>query len=101
MGATETINVRLPEDLKRQGGRVLEQNGVSISQAVRKMFEYLEREQAVPDWMGDGGCASDATEARRAKLRSLAGVAAVKPDTDSRAVYREHLLQKHSAGVRR
>lgn len=101
MGATETINVRLPEDLKRQGGRVLEQNGVSISQAVRKLFEYLEREQAVPSWMGDTGYASDAIEARRTKLRSLAGAAAVEPDTDSRAIYREHLLQKHGEGVRR
>lgn len=101
MGVTETINVRLPEDLKRQGGRVLEQNGVSISQAVRKMFEYLEYEQAVPDWMVDTASASDAIEARRTKLRALAGIAVVDPDTDSRAVYREHLLQKHSAGVRR
>lgn len=75
---------------QRQGGRALEQNGVSISQAVRKMFEYLEREQAVPDWMADAGCASDATEAKRAKLRTLAGAAAVNP-ADLREALKEPL----------
>ncbi len=100
MAVAGTINVRLPEDLKRHGGQVLVRNGVSVSDAVRRLYEYLEREQTVPDWMrGDAG-APDAVARRREQLRGLVGVVDVPVNFDARKAYRARQMEKCEPGVR-
>ena len=79
MGVTATLNVRIPESLKAHGSQVLERNSISTTQAVRGLFEYMEREQKVPACI----CAApveDRYEKRRAMLKSFAGCAAGLPD---------------------
>ena len=66
-----------------------------------RLSESLEHRQSVSDSMGDAVCVSDAIDVKRAELRSLGGAVAIEPETDSRVIYREHLLQKHGAGMRR
>lgn len=96
MAATETINVRLPEDLKRQGTQVLKQNGISLSEAIRRMLEYLNQEQMVPEWMLAADASLNSVQVKRQKLRFLAGSCPVDPDVDAKEVYRAHLLEEHS-----
>jgi addiction module RelB/DinJ family antitoxin len=74
MAATATLNIRLSESLKSHGLQVLDRAGVSTTQAVRSLFEYMEREQSLPDYMQPEAC-SGAAE-RRAALRDFAGSAA-------------------------
>ncbi|MFQ8869067.1 MAG: type II toxin-antitoxin system RelB/DinJ family antitoxin, partial [Eggerthella lenta] len=51
MAATATLNVRLPEDLKDRGAQVLRREGVSVSDAVRGLYEYMEKEQRLPEFI--------------------------------------------------
>ncbi len=90
MAPTATLNVRMPEDLKRNGDMVLARAGVSVSDAVRELYRLLEREQTVPAWLTEGR-AEDAFEHRRQLLRSVAGAAAVPSDFDLDDLKRERL----------
>lgn len=108
MGATATLNARLPETLKRHGTQVLERNGVSTTEAVRRLYEYLEREQDVPAWMRADG--QEARAAKRDALRGFVGSVRALPDRspdDPRSGdelmrdYRDHLVERHCfTGVR-
>jgi antitoxin component of RelBE/YafQ-DinJ toxin-antitoxin module len=71
MGATATLNVRLPESLKAHGAQVLEREGVGVSDAVRSLYEYMEREQAVPSFVKHAE--EDKYARRRELLKSFAG----------------------------
>lgn len=48
MAATQ-MNVRLDANLKASGDAVLEREGVSSSQAVRALWEYLAVQDRIPD----------------------------------------------------
>ena len=100
MAISGTINARLPEGLKRHGMQVLDREGVSVSQAVRSLFEFLETEQTVPSWMVAEKSGDAEVEANRRKLRSLVGVASVPAGFDAKKAFREEQLQKCQPGVR-
>ena len=100
MAVAGTINARLPEDLKRHGAQVLDREGVSVTQAIRSLFEYLEREQTVPEWMQAEGKSAAEIARKRKKLRSLVGIAEITEDFDGRAAYRQHVIDKCAPGVR-
>lgn len=91
MGHTATLNIRIPEPLKHSGSEVLAHAGVSVSDAVRSMFEYMAKEQAVPDFIDNGD--SDRSERRRALLRDMTGCA---PASDGLSLdeYREARLDE-------
>ena len=73
MAQLATLNIRLPETLKQHGYEVLRKAGVSPSDAVRQLFEYLEREQKLPvDVFGESDCSP--IDDCRLLLRSLIGV---------------------------
>ncbi|WP_139652116.1 type II toxin-antitoxin system RelB/DinJ family antitoxin [Raoultibacter phocaeensis] len=96
-----TLNVRMPEDLKRNGDRVLEREGVSVSDAVRGLYRYLEDEQKVPEWLIEGTeSKDDVFERRRRALRQLVGIVSLPPDFDFDAVRHERLMRKTEPGVR-
>ena len=73
MGPVATINLRLPLELKERGSVVLEKNGVSISDLVRQLYSYMEREQSIPECLMDVQKDS-AVERRRKLLRQSVGV---------------------------
>ena len=72
MAQLGTLNVRMPESLKRHGCEVLDAQGVSTSEAVRALFQYLEREQSLPSQLF--AQPEDPVDPRREILRSLVGV---------------------------
>lgn len=101
MAVAGTINARLPEDLKLQGNKVLEREGISTTQAIRRLYEYLEKEQKIPDWIADKADDQSEVERRRRKLRELTGCASLPKEFDARSAYRTHQVEKHgTAGAR-
>lgn len=73
MAASATLNVRLPEALKAHGSAVLEKEGLTVSDAVRSLYEYMEREQAFPEVLR-GKPSEDSYERRREIARSMIGI---------------------------
>ena len=100
MALAGTINARLDESLKRHGGQVLDRSGLSATEAIRRLYQYMEREQQVPAWMLDEADAQAQKERKRQRLRQLVGSVPLEPGCDVRADYRNHLLEKHGPGVR-
>ena len=94
MGTAANINLRLPDSLKQHGNQVLERNGVSTTEAIRKLYEYLERNQDIPSWMKKEKPLTK-YEKRRAIARKYAGADFVSKDTDARAEYRDHLMERY------
>ena len=92
-----TINARLPEPLKRHGSEVLKRNGVSVSAAVRSLFEHLEKSQEIPVWMQAEE--DDVYQRRRSFARSIATAASdsIPRDLDAREAFMRHELEKHGA----
>ena len=78
MESNATLNIRLPKTLKEHGSQILNYNGISTSQAVRKLFEYMEREQKIPDCIASSN-PEDKYEQRRELIKSFAGCATPLP----------------------
>ena len=94
MAATATLNVRMPEDLKRNG------DIVSVSDAVRGLYRFLESEQDVPAWVL---CErrEDAFGERRRLLREIAGIAPLPDGFSLDDVKRERLARFFEDGEAR
>ncbi|MBR2790464.1 MAG: type II toxin-antitoxin system RelB/DinJ family antitoxin [Eggerthellaceae bacterium] len=90
MAQQGTLNIRLSESLKRHGCEVLDRQGISTSEAVRALFEYLEREQALPEQLFSPP--QPAADPRRALLRSMVGV--LSPDYSLADARRDRLAAK-------
>ncbi|WP_165046325.1 hypothetical protein [Adlercreutzia sp. ZJ138] len=93
MAVSGTLNVRIDDALKERGNRVFARRGISTTAAVRKLYEYADREQDVPDWMIDQ--AQDVRAIKRRQLRELVGSIDVPSTYDARADYRAHLDEKY------
>lgn len=64
----------MPDDLKRNGDRILAREGLSVSEGIRKFYEYLESEQKLPDGiMGDEPSQEKIAAQRLAAAESLIG----------------------------
>ena len=68
------LNVRMNSELKNRGAQVLKRYDLSVTDYVRACFEYLERNQTLPDFARQQE--SDPYEEKRLQLRALAGCAA-------------------------
>jgi DNA-damage-inducible protein J len=99
--STATINVRLPQELKRGGDEVLRRAGVTVTQAIRSLYGYMDEHQDIPPFIGRGttDAKRDAIAQKRAALASLAGIANV---TDAAIGHEDdryaHLVEKHMHG---
>ncbi len=104
MGATATLNIRLPEDLKDHGIQVLAKRNISVSEAVRQLFCELERSQQVPDFLEQAGNGSTVEE-RRELLQTMISAPRKTLDAldppiepkghDWKADWHRHLLEKY------
>ena len=94
MAATATLNVRMDEGLKERGNQVFARRGISTTEAVRKLYEYVDREQDVPKWM-ESSSAEDEIARKRRLLRELVGVISVPKDYDVKADYAAYLDEKY------
>lgn len=90
MASTAMLNVRIDRGLKNEGDSVLSHFGLTPTEAIRSLYKHLEKTQSVPEWCFDDE-AVPTTEQRRKTMRSLIGVAPLKPGEDVDAIKAERL----------
>lgn len=91
-----TINARLPQALKRGGGRVLEKNGVSTTQVIHRLYRYMEREGRIPECLDEEAAAVPDVFARRRELaRSISGSIHLESGLDIKKERAERIEAKY------
>ena len=92
--ALATINVRMPQNLKTGAEAVLEREGVSVSEAIRRFYVCLEELQELPDCIRDPELAS--SEERIAQKREvLKGLLGIASSTHSLEHIRDERISRH------
>ena len=76
-----TLNVRMNASLKQRGDKVLRDNGISTSAAVRALWSEMASTRALPDFLNK---ATDAAEEKKAKVHALAQLVGVAEGSLSR-----------------
>ena len=94
MASNAVLNIRLPEELKKHGNQVLEREGVSVSQVVRDLYEFMSAEQDVPPFAKHGDAESK-YEKRRKALRELQGTIRVPSDVNVKDLRAERIMDKY------
>jgi DNA-damage-inducible protein J len=89
-----TINVRLPRSLKDKGDAVLRREGVSVSEALRSLYEHMGQQQELPEFMQKPTLDDKEAECakKRALLRQISGILPADANIDG---MRHERLQRH------
>lgn len=95
MSSIATINVRLPENLKRNGGQVLERNSVSPSELVRSVYRYMEEKQSIPECLDLAKADDGSTDPRRILLRKVSGTLDFEEAVDAKEVRAQRIEAKY------
>ena len=96
MSDTATINVRMPEKLKRGGGLVLERKRVSPTELVRSLYRFLDENQEIPPCLDIAqGAGRSKHEERRALLRSIPRSVSLPGDYDDEADRADRIARKY------
>ena len=96
MESVATINVRMPENLKRNGGKVLERNRVSPTELVRSVYRYMEQNQAIPECLDIAADnQKEAVQSRRLLLRRIAGTIDFGGEVDVKQAREERIAAKY------
>lgn len=78
---TTMLNVRIDKNLKREGDSVLAKQGISIAEAIRGLYRYMEETREVPDCCRQES-APITSEDRRRKMHDLVGIAKLSSGED-------------------
>lgn len=70
-----TLNVRMSASLKERGDKVLRDNGISTSAAVRALWREMASTRALPDFLKKATSEAEAKKAKVRALEQLAGIA--------------------------
>ncbi|MBO4365184.1 MAG: type II toxin-antitoxin system RelB/DinJ family antitoxin [Eggerthellaceae bacterium] len=70
-----TLNVRMSAPLKERGDKVLRENGISTSAAVRALWQELAATRTLPSFLEDLTQAASSKKTKRLALDALVGVA--------------------------
>lgn len=76
-----TLNVRMNASLKERGDKVLRDNGISTSAAVRALWREMASTRTLPDFLKK---ATDQTEEKKAKVQALAQLCGIAEGSLSR-----------------
>lgn len=72
---SSTLNVRMGESLKERGDKVLRENGMSASTAVRALWQEMADTRSLPDFLQKIGQDESAKQAKIRSLDALVGIA--------------------------
>ncbi|MCL2757652.1 MAG: hypothetical protein FWD43_06205, partial [Coriobacteriia bacterium] len=91
--------VRMPQDLKRSGETVLAREGMSVTNAIRGLYRYLDARQTIPVFLKDPetDSASERIEEKRSILRGLIG--RLPSDSSPEQIRDERLSRHFRAGI--
>ena len=70
-----TLNVRMNAPLKERGDKVLRENGISTSAAVRALWQELATTRELPEFLKEATQEASSRRAKKAALDALTGVA--------------------------
>ena len=70
-----TLNVRMDAVAKERGDKVLKENGISTSAAVRALWDELARTRTLPDFLANLKSDSSVKSKQVAALSELTGIA--------------------------
>lgn len=70
-----TLNVRMNSLVKKRGDKVLRENGVSASAAVRALWKEMASTRELPEFLKEAADDAAARKAKMLALGSLTGVA--------------------------
>ena len=86
------LNVRIDAGLKSRGAQVLERNGISITEYVRRSFEALVEQQDIPPFMRESAesCYDKRRQLLKTFARRAASVGADETDTVSDSLELRH-----------
>ena len=70
-----TLNVRMNGSLKERGDKVLRENGISTSAAVRALWQELATTRELPGFLKEATQEASTKRAKKTALDALAGVA--------------------------
>jgi DNA-damage-inducible protein J len=70
-----TVNVRMDAPLKQRGDKVLMDNGVSTSAAVRALWQELARTRELPSFLRQATKDKEAVDKKKRCLAALSGIA--------------------------
>lgn len=90
-----TLNIRIDESLKERGDKVLRDNGVSTSAAVRALWEHLAASKELPAFLQDKLREHDGREKKKAALKALAGMAEGACSNMTDAEMREQYMSRY------
>ena len=74
--AQATINARLNATVKERGDKVLRDNGISTTEAIRGLWSSMARTREVPSFLAQECKRDEAAERRRKREVALVGLAA-------------------------
>ena len=98
MATDAVLNIRLPKELKDHGNQVLKKNGVSVSSIVRDLYEYMEKEQKIPDCLLQDKAESKG-EMRRKLVRELANSIDLSEELDYKKAKEDYLFEKYGESL--
>lgn len=85
-------HIRIDETLKERGDRVLRDNGVSTSTAVRSLWAHMASTRELPDFLRAEIDRQDGRDRKKAALKAFAGIAegacSNMTDAEMHAMYR-------------
>ena len=93
MATVATINVRLPQELKERGGQVLERENISISDLVRELYAYMEKNQEIPEALTPKR--EDVFEKRRRLMKESVGVLELPRNYDIKQARTERIKARY------
>lgn len=70
------LNVRMDSVLKERGDKVLAEHGISVSSAVRSLWEELATSREIPDFIKDSSDAEVQKVRRKRALETLCSIGA-------------------------
>lgn len=70
-----TLNVRMNAPVKERGDKVLRDNGISASAAVRALWQELADTRALPEFLEKASSRSSARTSKLRALEALTGIA--------------------------
>lgn len=94
MATTAMLNVRLDRSMKAEGEGVLSRAGLTATDAIRALYQYMEKTHEVPDCCIPQTSSLTADQKRKA-LRELIGVAPLRSGEDAQTLKAER-LSRHS-----
>ncbi len=96
-----TLNVRIDPTLKERGDKVLRENGISVTEAVRALWKELVDTRQIPSFMQQAGRTSDKKKRRFEALSRLcatpAGEHSKMTDAELHDLLYEEALRRYEA----